>query len=78
VNDVIKQWIEEYKIDGFRWDLTKVYTECPTNVAEWTKKIVPVPTRSSRCFEKYADYSWDQITMLFSEHLGGNSETAMG
>jgi pullulanase/glycogen debranching enzyme len=20
---VIKQWIEEYKIDGFRWDLTK-------------------------------------------------------
>jgi pullulanase/glycogen debranching enzyme len=23
VKRVIKQWIEEYKIDGFRWDLTK-------------------------------------------------------
>jgi glycosidase len=27
VKRVIKQWIEEYKIDGFRWDLTKVYTQ---------------------------------------------------
>jgi pullulanase/glycogen debranching enzyme len=24
VQRVIKQWVEEYKIDGFRWDLTKV------------------------------------------------------
>jgi pullulanase/glycogen debranching enzyme len=24
---VIKQWVEEYKIDGFRWDLTKGFTQ---------------------------------------------------
>ena len=24
---VIKHWIEEYKIDGFRWDLTKGFTQ---------------------------------------------------
>jgi pullulanase/glycogen debranching enzyme len=22
-----KQWIQEYKIDGFRWDLTKGFTQ---------------------------------------------------
>jgi pullulanase/glycogen debranching enzyme len=27
VKRVIKQWIEEYKIDGFRWDLTKGFTQ---------------------------------------------------
>ena len=24
---VIKHWIEEFKIDGFRWDLTKGFTQ---------------------------------------------------
>jgi 1,4-alpha-glucan branching enzyme len=33
VQRVIKQWVEEYKIDGFRWDLTKGFTQnCPANV----------------------------------------------
>jgi pullulanase/glycogen debranching enzyme len=27
VKSVIKQWIQEYKIDGFRWDLTKGFTQ---------------------------------------------------
>jgi 1,4-alpha-glucan branching enzyme len=27
VKRVIKQWIQEYKIDGFRWDLTKGFTQ---------------------------------------------------
>ena len=27
VKRVIKHWIEEYKIDGFRWDLTKGFTQ---------------------------------------------------
>ena len=28
---VIKHWIEEYKIDGIRWDLTKVSQNCGPN-----------------------------------------------
>ncbi len=27
VKRVIKQWVEEFKIDGFRWDLTKGFTQ---------------------------------------------------
>ena len=27
---VVKQWIEEFKIDGFRWDLTKGFTQNAT------------------------------------------------
>ena len=30
----IKTWIEDYKIDGFRWDLTKGFTQnCPSTVS---------------------------------------------
>jgi 1,4-alpha-glucan branching enzyme len=41
VKRVIKQWIEEYKIDGFRWDLTKGYTKLygQMRVALLTNKI---------------------------------------
>ena len=27
VERVLEQWITEYKIDGFRWDLTKDFTQ---------------------------------------------------
>ena len=30
VKRVVKQWIQEYKIDGFRWDLTKGFTQNAT------------------------------------------------
>ncbi|MET0945597.1 MAG: alpha-amylase family glycosyl hydrolase, partial [Flavobacterium sp.] len=34
VERVVKQWIEEYKIDGFRWDLTKGFTQVCTAADE--------------------------------------------
>jgi pullulanase/glycogen debranching enzyme len=55
VKRVIKQWIEEYKIDGFRWDLTKGFTQNCTASDELhnyqQQDRVDV-------LKKYADYSW--------------------
>jgi pullulanase/glycogen debranching enzyme len=37
VKRVIKQWIQEYKIDGFRWDLTKVLHKIVLQVFWWSR-----------------------------------------
>ncbi|PBJ13139.1 alpha-amylase family glycosyl hydrolase [Flavobacterium sp. ACN6] len=74
VNRVIKQWIEEYKIDGFRWDLTKGFTqaciaadESCTNAYQQDRVDV---------LKKYADYSWslDPTHYTIFEHLGTDAE----
>ncbi|WP_269224020.1 alpha-amylase family glycosyl hydrolase [Flavobacterium sp. IMCC34518] len=78
VKRVVKQWIEEYKIDGFRWDLTKGFTQnCPSNAAggqdactgNYQQDRVDV-------LKAYADYSWslDATHYAIFEHLGGNTE----
>ncbi|WP_264566435.1 alpha-amylase family glycosyl hydrolase [Flavobacterium sp. N3904] len=74
VKRVIKQWIEEYKIDGFRWDLTKGFTQnctasdqsCTGNYQQDRVDIL----------KGYADYSWslDPTHYTIFEHLGGNTE----
>jgi hypothetical protein len=74
VKCVIKQWIEEYKIDGFRWDLTKGFTQnctasdqtCTNNYQQDRVDIL----------KEYADYSWllDPTHFTIFEHLGGNTE----
>ncbi|UFH46916.1 T9SS type A sorting domain-containing protein [Flavobacterium galactosidilyticum] len=71
---VIKQWIEEYKIDGFRWDLTKGFTQNCTAADEsctnaYQQDRVDV-------LKKYADYSWtlDPTHYTIFEHLGTNLE----
>jgi hypothetical protein len=45
---VIKQWIEEYKIDGFRWDLTKVY-----KTVQLQMRVALILTNKIECIEKY-------------------------
>lgn len=78
VKRVIKQWIEEYKIDGFRWDLTKGFTQnCPSTVpggqdactGNFQQDRVDV-------LKMYADYSWglDPTHYAIFEHLGGDFE----
>lgn len=71
---VIKQWIQEFKIDGFRWDLTKGFTQnCTagddtcTNAYQADRVAV---------LKDYADYSWtlDSNHYVIFEHLGGDSE----
>lgn len=70
---VIKHWIEEFKIDGFRWDLTKGFTqncigsESCTNAYQQDRVDV---------LKEYADYSWslDPTHYVIFEHLGTDAE----
>ena len=78
VQRVIKQWVEEYKIDGFRWDLTKGFTQnCPANVAGGQENCTGSKQQDRvEVLRKYADYSWglDPSHYVIFEHLGGNDE----
>ena len=74
VKRVIKQWIQEYHIDGFRWDLTKGFTqnctasdESCTNAYQQDRVDV---------LKSYADYSWnlDPTHYTIFEHLGTDGE----
>ncbi|TDW49825.1 putative secreted protein (Por secretion system target) [Flavobacterium sp. 270] len=74
VERVVKQWIQEYKIDGFRWDLTKGFTQACTALDEsctnqYQQDRVDI-------LKKYADYSWnlDPTHYTIFEHLGTDAE----
>ncbi|PKB17075.1 alpha-amylase family glycosyl hydrolase [Flavobacterium sp. 5] len=74
VKRVIKQWIEEYKIDGFRWDLTKGFTQnCTASDETCTNGY-----QQDRVdlLKGYADYSWslDPTHYTIFEHLGSDVE----
>ena len=55
VERVLEQWITEYKIDGFRWDLTKGFTQNCTssdqNCTNYQQDRVDV-------LKLYADKQW--------------------
>lgn len=75
---VIDHWINEYKIDGFRWDLTKGFTQnCPSNVAGGQENCTN-QTQADRVavLKEYADHSWlaDPNHYVIFEHLGTDSE----
>ena len=78
VKRVIKQWIEEYKIDGFRWDLTKGFTQnCPSAVAGGQDNCTNVYQQDRvDVLKEYADYSWslDPTHYVIFEHLGNDNE----
>jgi isoamylase len=74
VNRVLEQWISEYKIDGFRWDLTKGFTQnCSpsddacTNAYQQDRLDV---------LKLYSDYQWsfDPTSYVIFEHLGTDGE----
>jgi pullulanase/glycogen debranching enzyme len=78
VNDYVKRTtqylIDEYKIDGFRWDLTKGFTQNCTSSDEgctgnYQQDRVDV-------LKKYADYQWEKDPNFYVifEHLGDNTE----
>ena len=74
VNRVTEYWIEEYKIDGFRWDLTKGFTQnCTANNEGCTNNY-----QQDRVdfLKAYADTQWniDPNFYVIFEHLGGNTE----
>lgn len=72
----LKHWIQEYKVDGFRWDLTKGFTnQCSSGDDACTNGY-----RSDRVAKMkwYADKQWelDPTSYVIFEHLGvGGSAT---
>ena len=71
---VVKHWIEEFKIDGFRWDLTKGFTQlCSSGDEGCTNSY-----KQDRVdvLKEYADYSWslDETHYVIFEHLGADNE----
>jgi 1,4-alpha-glucan branching enzyme len=70
---VIKQWVQEFKIDGFRWDLTKGFTQNATGSDALTNQY-----QQDRVdvLKEYADYSWslDPDHYVIFEHLGADNE----
>jgi len=70
----IQHWIQEYKIDGFRWDLTKGFTnQCPPNVSGGQDACTN-GYRTDRVAKMkwYADRQWetDPNSLVIFEHLG--------
>jgi hypothetical protein len=74
--ETIKTWIQDYKIDGFRWDLTKGFTQnCSANDEACTNAY-----QADRVgkLKYYADKQWEQDPnfLVIFEHLGtGGSAT---
>jgi 1,4-alpha-glucan branching enzyme len=73
VKRVIKHWVQDFKIDGFRWDLTKGFTQNCTGSESCTNAY-----QQDRVdvLKEYADYSWslDPTHYTIFEHLGIDSE----
>ncbi|MEE9348768.1 MAG: alpha-amylase family glycosyl hydrolase, partial [Flavobacteriaceae bacterium] len=70
---VVKHWIEEYHIDGFRWDLTKGFTQ---NCAGSDNCTNSYQQDRVDILKDYADYSWslDPTHYVIFEHLGNDNE----
>jgi Alpha amylase, catalytic domain/Secretion system C-terminal sorting domain len=74
VKRVIKQWVEEFKIDGLRWDLTKGFTQnCTASNSSCTDGY---QADRVAVLKTYADYSWslDPTHYTIFEHLGNYTE----
>ncbi len=71
---VIKYWLEEYKIDGYRFDLSKGFTQknSGTDVATWNAFDQSRINIWSRIRTEILKYAPDAYLIL--EHLGDNSE----
>ncbi len=74
VKRTTQYWINEFHIDGFRWDLTKGFTQncSPSNencTGSYQADRVAV-------LKSYADYQWavDPDFYIVFEHLGTNAE----
>ena len=71
---IVKHWIQEYKIDGFRWDLTKGFTQNCTGGDDSCTNSYQADRVA--ILKDYADYSWslDATHYAIFEHLGSDNE----
>jgi 1,4-alpha-glucan branching enzyme len=70
----LRFWIEEYKFDGFRFDLSKGFTQNNTlgNIGAWNAFDQSRVDHWLRIRDEIQSYSSDAYLIL--EHLGGNDE----
>lgn len=73
VDRVVQHWLTEYKIDGFRWDLSKGFTQrvCG-DVNCWNQYDQPRIDIWKRIYDVQQAASANSYCIL--EHLGGNDE----
>ncbi|AWM13124.1 alpha-amylase [Flavobacterium sediminis] len=74
VKRTVQYWIEEFKIDGFRWDLTKGFTQACTASDETCTNAYQQDRVD--ILKDYADFSWsiDPDHYVIFEHLGTDAE----
>lgn len=74
VDRVVTYWVDEYKIDGYRFDLSKGFTQKNTlgNVGAWGNYDAP----RIALLKRMADVIWaqDPSTYIILEHFADNSE----
>lgn len=71
---VIRHWLTNYKIDGFRWDLSKGFTQTNSgnDVGVWNNYDASRVAIWQRIYDSMQSVSPNSYCIL--EHLGGNSE----
>ncbi|MFK5890356.1 MAG: alpha-amylase family glycosyl hydrolase [Flavobacteriaceae bacterium] len=74
LKETVQYWLEEYKIDGFRFDLSKGFTQTNTlgNTSAWGNQ----DNSRITILENYADFMWtvNPNTYVILEHFADNSE----
>jgi len=72
--DVMKYWLTEYKVDGYRFDLSKGFTQVNTlgNTSLWGQ----YDASRIAIWKNYLDYirSVDEDAIIILEHFAANSE----
>lgn len=76
VTETIRTWIQDYKIDGFRWDLTKGFTNSCTSGDEGCTNSY-LTDRVAK-LKQYADIQWayDPNFLVIFEHLGNGGSAS--
>ncbi|MCF6212904.1 MAG: T9SS type A sorting domain-containing protein [Flavobacteriaceae bacterium] len=74
VKETLQYWLNEYKVDGFRFDLSKGFTQTNTlgNTGAWGNQ----DNSRIAILEDYANFMWgvNTNTYVILEHLASNSE----
>lgn len=74
VDRVVEHWLTNYKLDGFRWDLSKGFTQVnnPNNVAAWGNYDASRVAIWKRIYNKMQSVSPNSYCIL--EHFADNTE----
>lgn len=74
VNRVVRHWLVEYKIDGFRWDLSKGFTQVnnPTDVGAWNRRDTSRINLWRRIYDTMQAIAPNSYCIL--EHFADNDE----